>query len=456
MKINIQNNEFKILMFCLAAIVAIVSVLPEMVYADDVEQSEQYLVQDGYSGQYAGRDDNPHITGYYKGKLTLEESQKHIAFYITKKDGNNLSLGVEYDTKYINWNNDFYWQAVSSEWSSSLNSCLMTNQFNGKLKYYIFNTSAEAQAYIKSGDSTGAVNFDDVVPATIDKDMPYYDKFSISFDSSESALKYQLWEFNGDITGKTSVSMSDSQQIKLQEQGNVYYRYIDFCVYLKEYKKLPDADLNDQKNLRTDENKRLIVRSVETDTAWGSSAAESFSVFASDSDTTTPEVRLIESKGADNKSYLNASEDLDFTFSDSHVIDRDVVLQTRYKLVGHVVAVQCYKIVDGKYVYGQMTYGYGWRKGYGANIGDGGYVIDPDSPDPPTPVDPTDPTPTDPVNPDDWDLITYVKNLYSQLTSYFTLTKHELSVVPAVIWGLITTALAVNLAIIVFKAIRGM
>ena len=323
------------------------------------------------------------------------------------------------------------------------------------LNCYLFSSEEKARAYLRGEiDASEADNFGDVTPEDIDKNIPYYDKFSVNFDSSSNNLKYQLWEFNGDITGKTSVSMSENQQVKLQECKNVYYRYVDYAVYIEQAKgasKTPDQESN---GIKTDSQKRLIVGSISSSSTWGLKAAENFSVIG-ESGTEASALRLVESKTMDNSSFLNASETLDISFSNKHVIDRNAVLGTRYKLIGHVVAIQCYTYENGQYKYGQTTFGYGWRKGYGKNIGGGGYVVDPDSPDPPTPVDPTDPTPTDPVNPTSPDFLTYIKQLYANVTSYVTLTKNVFSFLPGEIWTLIMAGLGVTLALCVFKIIRG-
>lgn len=487
MKINIQNNEFKILIFCLAAIVAIVSVLPEMTYAEDIadvsstydsEQADSDNSDASFSDSEAPGDGHMYLCNAVGYNSTWKQNEYDKCLYL--RGGTMKNVCVYKDTKKPNDYEDRYIFITSLESASAWTKSYWTNWINNKrdkwvrasekasgtsqfedctsivLNCYLFSSEEKARAYLRGEiDASEADNYGDVTPDDIDKSIPYYDKFSVNFDSSSNALKYQLWEFNGDVTGKTSVSMSEDQQVKLEEHKNVYYRYVDFAIYIQQFQKIPLTPDKESDGIKTDSQKRLIVGSVSSSTTWGLKAAENFSVIG-DVGTDSRALKLVESKTVDNSAYLNASESLDITFSNKHAIDRNAVLGERYKLIGHVVAIQCYTVENGKYTYGQTTFGYGWRKGYGKNIGDGGYVVDPESPDPPTPVDPTDPTPTDPVNPESWDLITYVKNLYSQLTSYFTLTKHELSVVPAVIWGLITTALAVNLAIVVFKAIRGM
>lgn len=447
---KMKKMKYKIVTIMLSLITLATTVLPaSAVYADDtITYPNTYCVQDGNIKSSFDDESDPHILGYYSGELTLEETQKYICFYCWGKDGNYMKLQPIYNQKYINWNNDFYYTITYSDHVST-SSALCQNNYSGSLKYYIFNSEEEANAYLATGDSEGAINKDDLREEITDLNLPYYDKYDVSFDSSSNALKYQMWDFNGDVSGSLSVEMSDLQKVKLEEQNNIYYRYVDFAVYLKQFQDMNMTPDQESEDIKTDSDKRLIVGSIEATSEEAIEMAKIFSVV----DGETADIKLVQSKVVDSKTYLNATESLSLTFSNKHVIDRNVLLKSRYKLIGHVIAVQCYIVdEDNNIKVGNITFGYGWRQGYGKNIGDGGYVYDPTEPNPPVPVDPVEPS----DEPDDFDLITYVKNLYSQLTSYFTLTKHELSPVPAAIWGLILTALSVNLAVVIFKALRGM
>lgn len=474
MKINIQNNEFKILMFCLAAIVAIVSVLPEMVYADDVVQSEQYLVQDGYSGQYANRDDNPHITGYYKGKLTLEESQKHIAFYITKKDGNNLNLGVEYDSKYLNWNNDFYWTATATDFSTG-GSCLMTNQFNGKLKYYIFNTKEEAQAYIKTGDTSGATNPDDMIEdkGDYDESLPYYDKAVIEpIDAKKYSMQFSAAMNSGRV----------KDLYNLRDEGyELYYTFESYGVYMDSniwtsisriFETVGLTSSFTQKvkeNITIDSSGRLVVGKAysggggrHSGTLFKTLSSNNCNVYAVELDgTVTTSSKL--STGQNYTKDLNAK-----IFNGGDAGNLLFGVNGSANLIGYYAIIQPYIIKDGTIIYAKPTYAYNWvYKSLRDALGNGAYNYDPTNPDEPVdPVnppgkddpdpDPDNPDPVDPIDPSSFDLVAYLKLCMTEAKSFILLFNMWLTAIPAAIWVLITAAMTLNLLVIIFKIVRGM
>lgn len=469
MKINIQCIGIKILIFCLAVMVVVISVFPDRVaYAED---NMEYVVQSGHCGSYS---DDPTITGYYKGSLTLAESKKYIAFYVGSTTGVYNNLGVLYNDKYINWNSDFYWTAVSSD-RNSKSSCLCTNQFSGTLRYYIFNTREAAQNYLNTGDASGAINADDMIEdkGDYDESLPYYGMASVDPIDSD------------DYTMQFTARMS-TQQIKnlynLRNEGyELYYTYESYGIYMNSniwtslsriFETMGLSSSFSQKikeNITIDSSGRLVVGEAYS----GGGGRHSGSLFKTLSSNTC-NVYAVEMEGSVVTSdKLSCGQDYTKELSAKVYNNTDAGslifgVNGGANLIGYYAIIQPYIVKDGTIIYAKPTYAYNWcYKCLRDALGNGAYNYDPTNPDEPVdPVnppskgdpdpDPDNPDPVVPTDPSSFDLVGYLQTCMKEAKSFILLYAMYLDAVPGAIWALVIAGMTLNLLIIAFKIVRGM
>lgn len=468
---KMKKMKYKIVTIMLSLITFATTVLPaSAVYAaDDITA---ILVQDGISGQYAGQDEIPQVRGYYQGDLTLEESQKHLCFWIFSKNGEYMNLSPVYDNS-IDWNKDFYWNVVYSDHSST-SSCLMTNQYSGSLKYYIFNTKEEAAAYLATGDSSGAANLEDLILDTgeYDENLPYYDIASIDpIDADKFAM-----EFNSSMR-----STRVKELYNLRDEGyNLYYTFESYGIYM-------DTDVwtnlsrifetvgitssftkKVQESITIDSSGKLVVGKAHSG-GGGRYINSLFQVKGLDTN-----IYAVEMDGTvTTQDRLTAGQSYDKTLSGDTYNGTSAVnllfnvQESRtLQLIGYYAVIQPYIVKDGQIIYAKPTFAYNWTyKCLRDALGSGAYNYDPTDPD--IPVDPVDPTPHDP-DPDDPDpdididdpsslnVLTYLKKCFKEAKSFIVLFNLVILHVPISIWTVIYVALAVNLFMMVFKIVRGM
>lgn len=447
---KMKKMKYKIVTIMLSLITLATTALPvSAVYAaDDITA---ILVQEGTSSQYAEQKEIPEIKGYYTGSLTLLESQKHICFYCWEKDGEYMCLEPIYDNS-IDWRNDFEWRLIYSD-RSSVGSTLMINRFAGSLKYYIFDTEEAANNYIKTGDASGAINASDVIEDGYDKDIPVPDIFEIKYldastvdaafsytnDSELSSfgheLKYEIVpdyvyatsSFTKAIVGGTALGATGNaaklcNYIRSTVSGGIMQLPITVEAYIADPK-------NNKDKLYTQSDKTPVTGSVTGSNLCSLSPPDYSSQYVAN-----PAFGAFWG-GATNMNkavFVGTQLSLRVYYTDS----------SGAKVYSNKVVVRYFS----NDIINQLI---GKKKAVVAKDDKGeDIVIDEGDTDPTTPVTPGDLT--------DINLVTYVKEIVGSITSYVALMQSVLAQCPASIWGLITAALAVSLAIIVVKILRGM
>lgn len=492
MKINIQSNEFRILMFFLAAIVAFVSVLSEMTcatYADDTAVSES---ADGYFNvcDYTEHDNGTsksipdNVLSFKGGNL------KNVACYVTKnyrtdKDGTILdrytfitSLALPVTIKRELWKGFLDQGKVErdSRVSSQNTSAVAVEASEASVHCYVFSDESKVNAYLRGEiDAKEAENYDDLIndKGDYDESLPYYGMASVDpIDSNKFTMQF---------TARMS-----TQQIKnlynLRNEGyELYYTYESYGIYMKSdiwtslsriFETMGLSSSFSQKvkeNITIDSSGRLVVGKAYS----GGGGRHSGSLFKTLSSNTC-NVYSVEMEGTVATSdKLSCGQDYTKELSAKVYNDIDAGdllfgINGGAKLIGYYVIIQPYIIKDGTIVYAKPTYAYNWcYKCLRDALGNGAYSYDPTNPDEPVdpvnppdkgdPVpDPDDPDPVVPTDPTTFDLVGYLQTCMKEAKSFILLYAMYLDAVPGAIWALVIAGMTLNLLIIAFKIVRGM
>lgn len=485
MKINIQSNEFKILMFCLAVIVAIVSVLPEMTYAEDItdvpiaydsEQADSDGNDTSFSDSKAPGDGYMYLcnaTGYnaswkqyeYDKCLYLQGgTKKNVCAY---KQANKPN---DYEERYVfitsvtsasSWYKSYWTNWINTsrdKWVRSSEKASGDSQFEDctsiVLNCYLFSSEEKAKAYLRGEiDASESENFDDVAPEGYDKDIPVPDVFEIKYldastvdaafsytnDSELSSfgheLKYEIVpdyvyatsSFTKAIVGGTALGATGNAAklcayIRSTVSGGVMQLPVTVEAYIADPK-------NNKDKLYTQANKTPVTGAVTASNLCSLSPPDYSSQYVAN-----PAFGAFWG-GAMNMNkavFVGAQLSLRVYYTDS----------SGAKVYSNKVVVRYFS----NDIINQLI---GKKKTVVAKDDKGDDIVIDDGP-----TDPT--TPITPGDIKDVDLVSYVKRLFTSITSYTALMQSMLVHVPAEIWYLIAAALAVSLAVIVFKVLRGM
>lgn len=489
MKINIQKNIYKIMMVVMAAVVAVISVLPEMTYAEDTAVSEN---ADGYFNvcDYTGHDNGsskfvPENVLYFKGG-----DMKNLACYIVKnyrtdKDGTVInrycfktSLTLPITIKREFW--DHYLDKGKTDRATRVDSQntngVPVEASEASVHCYIFSDESKVDAYLRGEiDAKEAENYDDLIDdkGDYDESLPYYGKAEVTSIASNN-MRMQFTAAMNSKSVKDLYNLSD-------DGYQLYYTFESYGIYM-------DSDLwtsllrifdqhglttsfskKAKENITIDSSGRLVVGQAHS----GGGGRHSGTLFKTKSSNTC-HVYAVEMKDTVTTSdKLSASQRFDKELSASIYNGGSVNnllfgVNGSANLIGYYAIIQPYIIKDGTIIYAKPTYAYNWcYKSLRDALGSGAYNYDPTTPDgpvdpvtPPSPgpgPDPDDPDPDpDPVDPSSFDLVGYLKLCMTEAKSFILLFNMYLTAVPAAIWVLIITAMTLNLLIIVFKIVRGM
>lgn len=484
MMINIKKNIYKIMMAVMTAFVAVVSVLPICTYADDlVDTSTEYVADQADSDNSdTSFSDSKHpgtdykflcdATGYnsswkqyeYNKCLYLKGgNMENVCAFISPNKPNtyeeryvfitSLSSASWYKSNWINWINNSRDKWVRSGGSesgeSSFEDCSSIS-----LNCYLFSSEEKAKAYLRGEiDASESENFDDVAPEGYDKDIPVPDVFEIKYldastvdaafsytnDSELSSfgheLKYEIVpdyvyatsSFTKAIVGGTALGATGNAAklcayIRSTVSGGVMQLPVTVEAYIADPK-------NNKDKLYTQANKTPVTGAVTASNLCSLSPPDYSSQYVAN-----PAFGAFWG-GAMNMNkavFVGAQLSLRVYYTDS----------SGAKVYSNKVVVRYFS----NDIINQLI---GKKKTVVAKDDKGeDIVIDEGDTDPTTPVTPGDLT--------NINLVTYVKEIVGSITSYVALMQSVLAQCPASIWGLITAALAVSLAIIVVKILRGM
>lgn len=493
MKINIQSNEFKILMFCLAAVVAVISVLPEMTYATYAEDTAVSENADGYFNvcDYTGHDNGssksiPDNVLYFKGGNLKNVACYVIKNYRTDKDGTVMdrycfetSLTLPVTIKRELWKNylDNGKKERETRITSENASGVPVEASEASVHCYVFASKAKVEAYLRGEiDAKEAENYDDLIndKGDYDESLPYFDKAAIE---PIDAKKYAM-QFSAAMNSKRVKDLYN-----LRDEGyQLYYTFEAYGVYMDSniwtsisriFETVGLSSSFTQKvkeNITIDSSGRLVVGKAYS----GGGGRHSGTLFKTISSNKC-NVYAVELEGSvTTASKLTAGQNYtkDLTAKIFNGGDAGNLLfgvNGSANLIGYYAIIQPYIIKDGTIIYAKPTYAYNWvYKSLRDAIGNGAYNYDPTTPDgpvdpvtPPSPgpspdPDPDNPDPVNPIDPSSFDLVGYLKLCMTEAKSFILLFNMWLTAIPAAIWVLITAAMTLNLLVIIFKIVRGM
>lgn len=463
---NKQNSIFIILVFSLVVTV-VISLWPDMAYADDSavsENAEGYFNVCDYTGHDNGSSKSiPDNVLYFKGG-----NLKNVACYVIKnyrvdKDGTvinrycfktSLTLPVTIKREY--------WNAFLDKGKTDRATNVSTQNSNGmpveaseaSVHCYIFSDEAKVEAYLQGKiDASESENFDDVAPEGYDKDIPVPDVFEIKYldastvdaafsytnDSELSSfgheLKYEIVpdyvyatsSFTKAIVGGTALGATGNAAklcayIRSTVSGGVMQLPVTVEAYIADPK-------NNKDKLYTQANKTPVTGAVTASNLCSLSPPDYTSQYVAN-----PAFGAFWG-GAMNMNkavFVGAQLSLRVYYTDS----------AGAKVYSNKVVVRYFS----NDIINQLI---GKKKTVVAKDDKGDDIVIDDGP-----TDPT--TPITPGDIKDVDLVSYVKRLFTSITSYTALMQSMLVHVPAEIWYLIAAALAVSLVVIVFKVFRGM
>lgn len=508
MKINIQKNIYKIVMVVMAAFVAVMSVLPEMTYAEDIadvstaydsDQTDADSSDKSFSDSKAPGDGYMYLcnaTGYnaswkqyeYDKCLYLQGgTKKNVCAYKQANKPNDYeeryvfitsvtSASSWYKSYWTNWIN-----TSKDKWVRSSEKASGDSQFEDctsiVLNCYLFSSEEKAKAYLRGEiDENEADNYTDLIDdkGDYDESLPYYDKAEVTPIASNN-MRMQF------TAAMNSKSVKDLYNLR-DDGYQLYYTFESYGIYM-------DSDLwtsllrifdqhglttsfskKAKENITIDSSGRLVVGQAHS----GGGGRHSGTLFKTKSSNTC-HVYAVEMKDTVTTSdKLSASQRFDKELSASIYNGGSVNnllfgVNGSANLIGYYAIIQPYIIKDGTIIYAKPTYAYNWvYKSLRDAIGNGAYNYDPTTPDgpvdpvtPPSPgpspdPDPDNPDPVNPIDPSSFDLVGYLKLCMTEAKSFILLFNMWLTAIPAAIWVLITAAMTLNLLVIIFKIVRGM
>lgn len=491
MKINIQSSEFKILMFFLAAVIAVISVLPEMTYADDntavSESADGYFNVCDYTGHDNGSSKSiPDNVLYFKGGNLKNVACYVVRNYRTDKDGTVIdrycfetSLTLPITIKLESWKN--YLDNGKKERETRI----MSENVNARpveaseasVHCYIFDSKAKVEAYLRGEiDAKEAENYDDLIndKGDYDKSLPYYDKAEVTPVESNN----MRMQFTAAMNSKRVKDLYN-----LRDDGyQLYYTFESYGIYMESdvwtsllriaerYGVTTSFSQKAKENIVIDSSGRLVVGKAHS----GGGGRHSGTLFKTKSSNTCHVYAVEMSDTVRTSDKLSAgqyfSKELVASIYNGGSVNNLLFgVNGSANLIGYYVIIQPYIIKDGTIIYAKPTYAYNWcYKSLRDALGNGAYNYDPTTPDgpvdpvtPPSPgpspdPDPDNPDPVDPVDPSSFDLVGYIKLCMKEAKSFILLFDMYLTAVPAAIWVLIIAAMTLNLIVIVFKIVRGM
>lgn len=507
MKINIQSNEFKILMFCLTAIVAVISVLPEMTYAEDIadvstvydsEQADSDSSDTSFSDSLApsGAMYLCNATGY---NSSWKQNEYDKCLYLQGGTKKNVCAYKEtnkpnaYEDRYVfitsltsasAWTKTYWTNWINNsrdKWVRSSEKLSGTSQVEDcssiVLNCYLFSSKEKAEAYLRGEiDEKEAENYGDLIndKGDYDESLPYFDKAAIE---PIDAKKYAM-QFNAAMN-----SSRVKELYNLRDDGyQLYYTFEAYGVYMDSniwtsisriFETVGLSSSFTQKvkeNITIDSSGRLVVGKAysggggrHSGTLFKTISSNKCNVYAVELDETVTTA----SKLTAGQNYTKDLTAKIFNGGDAGNLLFGV--NGSANLIGYYAIIQPYIIKDGTIIYAKPTYAYNWvYKSLRDSIGNGAYNYDPTTPDgpvdpvtPPSPgpspdPDPDNPDPVDPIDPSSFDLVGYIKLCMKEAKSFILLFDMYLTAVPAAIWVLIIAAMTLNLIVIVFKIVRGM
>lgn len=463
----------KILLFLFAFLLGVMPVAQNIVFAEEVTDSSTEYENNEFSDSQA-RDGYKLLcraTGY---NSSWKKDEPDKCMYL--KDGNMKNVAAYLSTNKPNtYENRYYFiSSISSPswlntyWTGWIDSddrskwTRSSQTLGGESVYmdfkvitlncYLFDTEAKARAYLRGEiDASAAENFGEVTPEDYNSDIPLPDSFEIKYldrstvdcffsysndtelSSFGKELHYEIvpdyvyatTSFTKAIVGGTALGATGNaakmcQYIQSTVQGGV----MNLSTTVEDY-------IADPKN-----NKNKLYTQADKTPITGI-------VSASNSQSMTPTDYSGKFSSSAFSAFWGGATNMNIAY-----------------FVGAQLSLRIYYIEDGKKYYSnKVVVRYFSNDIINSLVGKKKTVVGKDDKGDDIVIDdgPTDPTtPITPGDIKDVDLVSYVKRLFISITSYTALMQSMLVHVPAEIWYLIAAALAVSLAVIVFKVLRGM